>query len=89
MEVNLTKRNLDYITEIFSVSEYHEEFTEINVADVLPDIKSISFSDAKVLIRGREFTDKSIVISGIISATVVYNSEIDDRKDAQSKLCNC
>lgn len=82
MELSFDSKSFNYLKCIFHEFLCQEETAEVIVPDSFPDIDEIVDYDAQILIRGKEFKNGSVQISGGIRGDIIYIPE--DRSTART-----
>lgn len=82
MELSFDSKPFHYLKSIINEFRCQEETAEVIVPDSFPDIAEIVDYDAQLLIRGKEFRNGNVQISGGIRGDIMYIPE--DRSTART-----
>jgi len=82
MELAFQSKPITYLQCLVQEIRYQEETADTIVPDSFPDIESIIDCYAEITLRGKECHEKTAVISGGISASVLYLSDSDAQPHA-------
>lgn len=75
MEVKLSKANISYYYKALGIEFSREETAENIVPDTLPDVAEIVDADGMAILRGKDFSEGRISVSGMIFGYIIYRSE--------------
>lgn len=79
MEIEFTKQMVPCCRRCFRQAKIITDHVDCVVPDVLEDIGKIAFSDAQLLLKGKEITPSGARVSASMEATVFYISDSLDK----------
>ena len=79
MEIEFTKRMVPCCRKCFRQAKIITDHVDCVVPDVLEDIGKIAFSDAQLLLKGKEMTPSGARVSASMEAAVFYISDSLDK----------
>ena len=75
MELMFESKSADFLREVIFDTISQEETAETIVPDSYPDVEQVLDTFASTVLRGKDYRNGSVSISGGIHAGVIYNPE--------------
>lgn len=77
MDMELTKKNIDFYDAVLDTSALHEENIEIIVPDASPDMVRMISANGSAYVKDKSLRDGALDINGMIRGCVLYLAEGD------------